>query len=477
MALTPSLMRSPASAPPRLATPRDLTRATDGAAGALVAHMHGRPWVSWQREAADIIGELLPDGRYMYPTVVVLVPRQCGKTTFVFDLAIGRCLAYADYRAAYAAQTGHVTTERFGERIEHLERTALRRMARTRRSQGTERITAGRAGSYLKAFPPKSGALRSNALDLVVIDEAQEHDENLGRELDATIIPTFNTRPRRQLILIGTAGTARSGYLRRYLDEARAGTPGYALVEYGFPETADAADESIWQTWHPGLTAGLTDVDALRDARTRLGNDAAFLREFGNVWSVAHDVSPIDALAWTAGEVEPFAMPTGSVLAFETAMDRSESVIAAACRLPDGRDHIRLLESRPGAAWLPQRVEDLAHQLKAPVIFDQYGPALDTAQILTASRTGPRTLTGTGASDLAAACMGLAAAVNDGRCTHAGQAPLSAAAATATRRHIGDRWAFDRRVPGLPVAALIAAALARHDLANGPPRKKPVAAT
>ena len=428
----------------------------------------------WQRAAADVVGEQDAAGRYVYPTAVILVPRQCGKTTFAFDLALGRGLRRPDYRAAYAAQTGHVTTERFTERIDQIERTPMRQYTRTRRSQGTERIVLPR-GSYLKAFPPKSGALRSNALDLVIVDEAQEHDEELGRELDATIVPVFNTRPARQLILIGTAGTARSKYLRRYLDEARAGTPGYCLIEYGFPDTADPADEAVWEYWHPGLTSGLTDVDTLRDARTNLGNDAAFMREYGNVWSVGADLSPFDAAAWSRARVDPFGLEAGAVaLAFDVAFDRSESAIAAACYLPDGREHVRVLEVRPGAAWLAGRVEEIARQLRADVVCDEYGPSVDVAATLRTSRTGPR-LAGYNGSELAAACMGLAAAINDGRCTHAGQAPLDAASAVVTRRRIGDRWVFDRRVPGLPVSPLMAAGLARHALTSRPARKKPVA--
>ena len=456
---------------PRLATPRDTTRQTDGALGAFVAHLHGRPWLPWQRAAADVIGEKLPDGHYAYPVVVILVPRQCGKTTFVFDVAVGRGLDYVDYRAAYCAQTGHVTTERFTERINELMGTPLGRITRTRRSAGTERMML-RRGSYLKAFPPKDGALRSSALDLVVVDEAQEIDDDLGHALDATIIPTFNTRPRRQLILIGTAGTAKSGYMRRYLDAARAGEPGYAVIEYGVPAGADATDADLWPTWHPGLAAGLTDTDALRQARATLG-EAGFLREYGNVWTVGTDVAAIRPEAWAAAAVPSFPLPArGVALAFDVAVDRSEAAIAAACRVGD-QTHIRLLEQRPGTAWLTDRVEELAKRMRAPVCYDLYGPAVDIGAEL--GRRKLRDLTPYTVADYATACIGLAAEINDGTLTHTDQPPLNLAAATAGRRRLGDRWVWDRRAPGLPITPLIAATLARHILTTEQPRKKPVA--
>jgi phage terminase large subunit-like protein len=203
--MTAWTLPSPNSVRPRRITPRDPSRTTDGAAGAFVAHLHGRPWKPHQRAVADLIGEQTAAGGYAYPVCVILFPRQTGKTTFAFDLALGRALEQRDYRAAYTAQTGHVTTERFGERMAELAATPLGRRARIRRSQGTERIAFG--NSYLKAFPPRDGALRGSALDLVIVDEPQEIDAELGVQLDQTILPTFTTRRRRQLILIGTAGT------------------------------------------------------------------------------------------------------------------------------------------------------------------------------------------------------------------------------------------------------------------------------
>ena len=89
---------------PRVSTPRDRRHRTDGAAGAFVAQLHHRPWLPWQRRAADILSELTPAGRYRYPVAVVTVPRQCGKTTWALDLALGRCLQYPDYRAAYKSK-------------------------------------------------------------------------------------------------------------------------------------------------------------------------------------------------------------------------------------------------------------------------------------------------------------------------------------------------------------------------------------
>jgi len=356
---------------PRLATPRDPSAPTDGHAGAFVAHLHRRPWAPHQRLAADVLGELEPDGRYRYPLGVVLLPRQTGKTTFVTDLALGRCLLYRDYRCAYAAQTGHVTTERMQERMVELGDGPLGTRVRLRRSAGTERVTLpGR--SYLKAFPPKPGALRSNALDLVLVDEAQEHGAVLGEQLDLTILPTFTTRPRRQLILVGTAGTDLSDYLRRYLAAARDRLPGYAVIEYGAKDTDDLEDEATWVLRHPGLGVGLTDLDALRTARAAMG-PAGFAREFLNVWTRT-GVRVIDPADWTACQTSTERPPGPVAFGLEVAGDRSRAAIAVA----QAGGWCELVDRRPGIDWLLSRALEL--QARPAVCAEtRAGPVLGPA--------------------------------------------------------------------------------------------------
>jgi hypothetical protein len=441
---------------PRNATPRDPSRPTDGAAGAFVAHLHRRPWTAYQRAAADLIGERLPNGRYAYGVAVILFPRQVGKTTFAFDLAMGRCLDQVDYRAAYTAQTGHVTTERFGERMAELAGTALGRRVTARRSQGTERMTFGR-GSYLKAFPPKDGALRGSALDLVIIDEPQEVDEAQGAALDSTILPVFTTRPRRQLILIGTAGDDRSVYLARYLAMARAGASGVALIEYGAADDDDPEDPAVWHRVHPGLVAGLTDDDAMRSALAVMG-PAAFAREFLCVWQ-ASGARVIPAAAWSAirhRDATPDA-GTSPVIAFDVAIDRSAAAVVACWRC-GGVPVLEVIEYAPGTGWVAPLVKAIAAADRPPVIMaDSAGPVLSVVDELT---TAGVTVTTTSTRDYTAACAATLDAVNDGTVWHRGDPALEVAAAGANRRIIGEAWGWGRRTSTADVCPMTAGSLA-----------------
>jgi hypothetical protein len=428
-----------------------------------VAELHGRPWKPHQRLAADVLGELLPTGRYAYPIGVVLFPRQTGKTTFVLDLALGRSLMYGDYRCAYAAQTGHVTTERMVERMTELADGPLASRARVRRSAGTERITLpGR--SYLKAFPPKAGALRSNALDLVLVDEAQEHSVVLGQQLDLTILPVFSTRPRRQLVLIGTAGTDTSDYLLRYLERARSRAGGYCVVEYGATDSDDVDDETMWPTRHPGLAAGLTDTDYLRSMRAAMG-PAGFGREFFNVWSRTTDRS-VDPADWAAVQ-DPAANPAGpTCLGFDVDPSRGSAAIAVA----DQAGFVELVDQHDGTDWLIPRLTQLQADHGWPIACTRYGAAGPTVDALEQAAAALLILT-TGDAGNAAATMADAITARTLRVRPS--VVLSQSVDGATKRPLGDTGGFmwGRRDAAASPAPLIAASFAHWGALHhpGPP--------
>lgn len=423
---------------------------------------------AWARAAADVLGEQVPADNphgwtYAYPIGVLLVPRQSAKTTTVLDVALGRGMVHRDYRAAYAAQTGHVTTERMGERIDAVARSPLGPRSKPRRSAGTERITyrPGAFDSYVKAYPPKDGALRSSALDLVIVDEAQEHDDDpLGRALDHTIMPTFTTRPRRQLLIIGTAPDRPGTMLGRYAALARAGTPGVALFDYGATPDEDLTDPATWWRRHPGLAAGLTDEAYLR---SQLELDPAmFAREVMNVWPVEGEEtgSKFTPGAWQAAawpdDVE--ALPVVA-LAVDVAPDRDRSAVAAARRAPDGSLVLHVLATGPGASWLLDAVEALAARYgRPPVGYDTKG---QTGAVVTSWPRSRLTLAGFDATGYVRACVDLAADVNDARVRVVPDPELDTAARRARARDADREWYWSRRSSPVDVSPLVAVALAR----------------
>ena len=413
-----------------------------------VAALLGRPQLGYQADVCrDLSQPNLAGTGYAHPTAVVLMPRQTGKTTTLFVLAVARMMHRAGYAAAYTAQTGHTVTERFtdpGGWLDLVEGSPLGDRHHTRRSQGTERVTNTRTGSYLKAFPPRPGKLRSNALDLVVLDECQEHDWQVGRALDADVGPVFATRPLRQLILCGTA--AGPGWWRSKVDAARRGD--HLLLEVGtWPADADVEDPATWHAHHPGLRAGLTDEGHLASQLRDLG-PAAFAREYGNRWD---DDATIDqVIPLTAWDACTPAVPVGTPVAaaFDVSPDRSR------CSLVVVTDagHVRLVD-QGDPRTLPAMLTEWAAGLPVHCLKGQTGTADDLVH------AGHHVVVDH-AGIYQAACQQLHDAVVDGRVHHDHQPQLREAWQVAARSWHGDAWVMSARRSGGDITPAVAAALA-----------------
>src|SRR5688572_29464794 len=107
MAMAMSSTDSWPSCKPQYQTPRSLNRPTRGVYVAKIARALGQPLMPWQSLVADVAGEMLPDGTPAFREVIVTVPRQQGKTTWLLAMEVERCtLRDRPQRVAYTAQTG-----------------------------------------------------------------------------------------------------------------------------------------------------------------------------------------------------------------------------------------------------------------------------------------------------------------------------------------------------------------------------------
>jgi len=415
-----------------------------------VSSMLGRPLLPHQlRDLAAPVSETnLAGTGYAHTSVCVLMPRQVGKTSTLFALLLARMMHQSGYAAAYTAQTGHTVTERFGDPgawLDQVEQSPLAARHRTRRSQGTERVTNTRTASFVKAFPPRPGKLRSNALDCVVLDECQEHDWVLGRILEADVGPVFTTRPRRQLIMAGTA--AGPGWWKSKVDAARAGAG--LLVEVGtWPADADPTDPATWHAHHPGLMHGLTDVGHLHDELARLGPQS-FAREYGNRWDDdATGDAPVPIPAWDAC----LATVPGqaAAVAFDVTPDRVTASIVGVT----STSSVRLLWSGP-ARDLPQRLDELAGDLAVHALPGQAGTAADL-------RAAGRTVHLLTADTYRRACQQFHDAVVRGDVHHDHQPELRESFAVADRAWHGDAWVLSARRSAGDITAAAAAVVAWH---------------
>lgn len=438
---------------------------------AALAAALGRPLQPWQRTTVDVALELDAAGRYVYSTVVVLVPRQAGKTLLVGLVCEHRALTTALGRIWYTAQTGDAAGSWLREEHVPLLRAqpALAGQWRSRMSRGSESVAWRGPGSTVTVFPPTRDALHGKQSDLVVVDEAWAHDGLRGAELMQAVGPTQATRPGAQVWVVSAAGDAASEFLASTYADALTGRPGVCLVDYGVPADLDAADPAVAAAWHPGVASGLIDPAYLVTERERLGADP-FARAYGNRFTAA-TAAVIPPGTWDAMARPAPPQPARLALGFDVEADGSAAAVAAAWA--DGDSWwVELVDTRDGTGWTPARLSELHRAYRTAPAYGAGGPALAVADATVRAGTPVAPIIG---REWYAACEGFRAAAADQLLRHTAQPQLDAAVAAADARRVGDVWTWDRRRPGVRLSPLTAATAAlwaaRHDPG---PRPRPV---
>ena len=415
---------------------------------AQVAELMGLDLFGWQRQVADISMELNHAGRYSYRTVGVSVGRQNGKSALL-AARIGLELL-AGGQVAYTAQDRGGARLKFQEIVEMLRPSLGTRFAQVRLANGSECLTMTNGGSFRVVTPSREGA-RGLTLDLVVIDEALAHP----LELVGAIGPTMATRPASQLWIASNAGNRSSEMLRHYRDLGRAGdSPSLAWFEWAAADDDDPDDPATWANAIPTLNErqGVT-LEAVTDFHGTMTADL-FDREILNRWPLETGDYVLDLSVFM--QLVEHDLPHGTKLALgvDVSPYRDFSSICIASQTGD-RYLVEVVDHRPGVGWLPARLQELAGRWGATIVIDSgaaAGSLLPHLQHLNTLEVGAR--------DYAASCGTMYDAIMDGRLEHLGDSILGDAVASATRRRLGDRWAWKRTSDESPITPLVAASLA-----------------
>lgn len=407
-------------------------------------------------------------------TMGICVPRRAGKTTSLLALAIGRCLARPGYVVLFTAQSGTKASARFLELARSLERVQPDEDARgfrILRGAGNQNLTFHN-GSHFQVLPPKPDAFRGDAGDLLILDEAQEHDADSSSELLGAILPTMDTRLGAQLIVAGTAGERRSGLFWDTLEEGRKGIARTGIVEFAAPEHTteeDASQPSLWESVHPGIGT-LTDLETIENNFNRLPRPN-FLREYLGIWPEDFSRSAIDMEAWRSSAQDFAKKPEHFALAFDVAVDGSVAAIAAAWRVGD-KAFVEIVDHKQGTEWLVPRLKELALRYRATIGHDTVGAALVEAEALSRLRPRPR-VAPLAYRDLSPGCARFMKELLEGNLRHFDQPSLNDAALKAVKRPLGENgWAWTRRNSGGDITPLVAATMALRTYDNMKPPSK-----
>lgn len=418
----------------------------------------------WQKELALRALAVDADGAYVYRTVVVLVGRQSGKTTFCSVLALWRLQQDSQATVLGVAQSLSTAMEAWSKSVHLAEDVGW--PAKVQVSNGKECMTLGNRSRYLVRAASRSAA-RGLSVDLLIMDEAREQ-----RSWDAWAACSKTTiaRPGSQVWVISNAGDDQSVVLNTLREKALSGDdPHLGLFEWSADPALPLEDRSSWAQGCPGV-GHTVPWDALEAA---FGTDppAVFRTEI-RCERVASLDGAVDMAAWRScmdTSVTLDGLRDRIALCVDVSTDGSHVTLMAAA--VDDAGFVRV---EPVDAWATPYDASLAlpgwiERIK-PRVFGWFpgGPAGALGQDL----RGGEEIKGIGVAE---ACMSFAEQVQALRVRHGGDPLLDAHVAAAEKYRVGDAWRFARPRLGGNVDAAYAAAGAVYLARNvaGMPRPAP----
>jgi hypothetical protein len=153
------------------------------------------------------------------------------------------------------------------------------------------------------------------------------------------------------------------------------------------------------------------------------------------------------------------------VVAFDVKPDRSGAAIAVAGVREDGRRHGGIIDHRPGTQWVVPRLLELMRTERDIIQFkcDKKGPA---GSLLDACEEAGVHVDTINTEELAEACGQMYDDVVSDQFRHRGGVELTSAVRGASRRPLGDRWAWSRKSSKVDICPLVAVTIARHGVAG-----------
>lgn len=459
---TRSTSSSPASTP-RWATPRNKKRRSRGHEAAAIARKLGYELMPHQKQILDVALEVDEEGLPVYREIVVLMPRQCAKTTTTLVLELHRALLWGSPQViGYTAQTGWDARRKLiDDQVPLLEGSALApSVKRVYRGAGMEAIHFLN-GSRIDVMPSTPSAGHGRVINLGVIDEAFS-DEDDRRE--GAILPAMATKRDAQLFVISTAGTQASLYLKRKAEQGRAMIDAKiesrtAYFEWSADNDDDIDDPRVWRRTIPAL--GYTiDEQVIEHARSTM-TEGEFRRAYLCQWTVM-DEAAIPA-KYLIRVLDESTTPSGRLsFGIDVAMDRSYGAISVA----DETGRVELIEHREGVSWLVDRALDLYRKHKGALVVDGYSPANSLVDRLEA---GGIPVTRYTLRDMTSACGILYDGVLDDAIRIRPHASLEAAIQSAKRKQMSSGWLWSRTVESADLTPLFSATLAYHHATNRRP--------
>lgn len=383
------------------------------------------------------------EGKWASSTCGCSIPRQNGKSFVVQGRAIPGMLLFAE-QVIYTAHLQKTATETFEEMKAFFESPKIKRHVKEiKTALGREQIILKNGGKVKFLARTRNGG-RGQHGDLLIIDEAQEIDENA----QASFLPAISASLNPQTVYLGTPPdpTTPGTVFRKIRENALSRKTNISWTEFSVPEIGDPHDPERWARTNPALGRRI-QFSTIASEAEQMDPDT-FARERLGWWSpvVSHeDEYAIDRDAWEAC-VSDLPKPEGkTAYGVKFSADGSEVILAGAVTDASGITRISLIDRKStgqGIRWLADWLNQRYSQASCVVIDGRNGADVLIDRIsetwkIKGSVIKPK------ASDVITASTLLVTEINEQTITWFRlQEALDNSARTAIKRPISGGWGF-----------------------------------
>ncbi len=431
---------------------------SDGLDAAKILRAGGTVLDPWQ---ADVLDDWLgrsPSGKWAAPTCGGSVPRQNGKSLLVQGRAEAGMLLYNE-QVIYTAHLQKTATETFEEMRDFFESPRLKKyVSDIKTALGREQIIL-KSGARIKFLARTRNGGRGQHGDLLIIDEAQEMDENA----QASFLPAISASLNPQTVYVGTppdpgaAGTVFRGIRQRALDGK---TERMAWFEFSVDEIGNVKDRQRWADTNPAL--GRRILPSTVEGESEQMDPDTFARERLGWWApIAEEKQDlaIDAAAWDDCRSDETKPEGKTAYGIKFSPDGSEVCLCGAVIPVEGKARISLIERKQtsrGTQWLADWLNDRYKKAACVVIDGRNGADVLVDKIADTWKIKGSVIRPS-AKEMVAAVGMLTDAINEQTVTwYSQQEALRQSAITSVKRPIGGGWGFGGDDAGPVEAAALA---------------------
>lgn len=398
----------------------------------------------WQASIMDDWLGRAASGKWAASTCGGSVPRQNGKSLLVQGRAEVGMLLFNE-QVIYTAHLQKTATETFEEMRDFFESPKLKNyVADIKTALGREQIIL-KSGARIKFLARTRNGGRGQHGDLLIIDEAQEMDE----EAQASFLPAISASLNPQTIYIGTPpDPGASGVVFRGIrSRALAGeTERMAWFEFSVDEIGNVKDKARWAATNPAL--GLRILQSTIEGECEQMDADTFARERLGWWTpvVEHkEEYAISTAAWDACKSEEQKPEGKTAYGIKFTPDGSSVCLCGAVIPKDGSSRVSLIKQETtgrGTQWLADWLNERSKKASCVVIDGRNGVDVLVDKIADTWKIKGSVIRPNAKEVIASASLLMDALAEQSVTWYYGQEALRDSAITSTKRPLAGGWAF-----------------------------------